>query len=114
MIAAIVLETLRRRWTSLYFYLFVVAILLFTVTTVLSDLDAAAGLGPAVLVMFLGFELLGPEASSGWLQLALARPVRRSTYLLARYAGVVLSATGVILIAAIAALVTDMLESVTI
>ena len=106
MIAAIIRETLRRRWTGVYFYLFVAAIVMLAVVTVMSDLEAEAGLGPAMLAFFLAFELIGPEASSGSLQLVLARPVRRSSYLLARYAGVVLSATGVILIAAIAALVT--------
>ena len=106
MIAAIVLETVRRRWTSLYFYLFVAWIIVMAVVGVLGNLDAKGGLGVATIAFFLAFELIGPEASAGSLHLALARPIRRSTYLLARYAGVVISATLLILVAAVASLVT--------
>jgi ABC-type transport system involved in multi-copper enzyme maturation permease subunit len=114
MIATIIVETVRRRWTSLYFYLFTAAIILMAVTSVLGDLDAKEGLGPAMLAFFLAFELIGPEASAGSLQLAMARPIRRSTYLLARYAGVVLSATLLVLVIALASLITAVSASISI
>lgn len=41
-----------------------------------------------LLIIALGAELMGPEFSRGTLQLVLSRPIRRSTYLISRYAGV--------------------------
>lgn len=42
-----------------------------------------------ILIVILGASLIGPEFSSGTLQLILSRPIRRSTYLVSRWAGVV-------------------------
>ena len=41
--------------------------------------------------IILGCQLIGPEFSSGTLQLVLAKPVNRSAYLLSRYAGVLVA-----------------------
>jgi len=41
--------------------------------------------------VILGCQLIGPEFSSGTLQLVLAKPVNRTSYLLSRYAGVVVA-----------------------
>jgi ABC-type transport system involved in multi-copper enzyme maturation permease subunit len=43
----------------------------------------------SVVIVVLGASLIGPEFSRGTLQIVLTRPIRRSTYLMSRYAGVV-------------------------
>ncbi|MGH9456050.1 MAG: ABC-2 transporter permease [Thermoanaerobaculia bacterium] len=107
--ATVVVETLRRRWSSVYFWVFVAAVLTFGLPFVVLGESAEAGLAWAMLALFLGAELFGPEASAGSLHLALARPIRRSTYVLARYAGVLLCAWSVVAVAAVASLVTALL-----
>lgn len=85
-------ETVRRHLRN------AVYIVLLSAISVLAFLAGAIG-GPAGFWMgfvslagiILGCQLIGPEFSSGTLQLVLAKPVNRASYLLARYAGVLVA-----------------------
>jgi ABC-type transport system involved in multi-copper enzyme maturation permease subunit len=62
-----------------------------------------------LLAIILGSRLIGPEFSSGTLQLILVKPIKRSTYVLSRVAGVVLVVTIAIVLAAVCELAGRML-----
>jgi ABC-type transport system involved in multi-copper enzyme maturation permease subunit len=89
--AAVVGETIRRHLTSVPFIVFVVLISGFAALT-------GATHGPSefwhgflsLLFIILACQLIGPEFTSGTLQLILAKPVNRSVYLLSRVSGVVM------------------------
>jgi ABC-type transport system involved in multi-copper enzyme maturation permease subunit len=88
----VVRETLRRHVTSgLYLtYLAFVGI----VALGASNFDKPASLWPSLiagLAIICGSGVIGPEFSSGTLQLVLVKPVNRAVYLLSRVAGVVLA-----------------------
>lgn len=90
--AAVIREAVRRHWSSIAFVAF--AVLTAVVAVVSSQLDSPSHLWPswvALLTLIVGSQIIGPEFSSGTLQLILAKPVNRSTYLLSRVAGVVVS-----------------------
>jgi ABC-type transport system involved in multi-copper enzyme maturation permease subunit len=88
----VVAETLRRHVTQVAFlaYLALLAILSLGV----SGFDRPASVWPslvALLAYITGCGPIGPEFSSGTLQLILVKPVNRAVYLLSRVAGVVLT-----------------------
>lgn len=90
--AAVIRETIRRQWTSIAFVSFVVLTALAAVAA--SQIDDPSHIWPAwigLLALIVGCQTIGPEFSSGTLQLILAKPINRSTYLLSRVAGVVLA-----------------------
>src|SRR5690349_16566088 len=84
----VVSETMRRHFTSLLvlFYLALLAIL---------GLGSARLQGPiwpsfiTLLSFGAGAGLIGPEFSTGTLQLILVKPINRAVYLVSRWAGVV-------------------------
>jgi len=86
----VILETLRRNATSAGYITFVVltAVLAAGSAMTMSDSQSWQGL-TTILILILGAQLIGPEFSSGTLQLVVAKPINRSTYLLSRVAGVV-------------------------
>lgn len=90
--AAVIREVIRRHWSSIAFVSF--AVLTAVMGLAASQIDDPAHLWPGwigLLSLIIGCQVIGPEFSSGTLQLILAKPVNRSTYLLSRVAGVVLT-----------------------
>lgn len=87
----VIVETLRRHFGHLGY---VSALLVLIVVVALT---AAIGAPQApyemigLFAMIAGCQLIGPEFSSGTLQLILSKPIGRSSYLLSRVAGVVLA-----------------------
>jgi ABC-type transport system involved in multi-copper enzyme maturation permease subunit len=84
-------ETVRRHVTSIPYVAYVV--LLAIIGTGVSTFDRPGAVWPsfvALLAIIVGCGPIGPEFSSGTLQLILVKPVTRATYLLSRVAGVVL------------------------
>jgi len=87
----VIAETLRRHVTSGAYLAFLA--LLAIVALGSSAFDKPAAAWPtlvALLALIAGCGPIGPEFSSGRLQLILVKPVNRATYLLSRVAGVVL------------------------
>jgi ABC-type transport system involved in multi-copper enzyme maturation permease subunit len=85
-------ETFRRLVLSPAYLVFVS--LLGMIAAMSAYFEVAAFGWPGVVVLLslaLGGTLIGPEFSSGTLQLILTKPVGRSGYLLSRFAGVVLA-----------------------
>ncbi|HEX8153033.1 MAG TPA: hypothetical protein VF698_07915, partial [Thermoanaerobaculia bacterium] len=92
MSGVVILETLRRHVTSGAFLL--VLLMLAAIAVAGSQTTSPAWIWPSfasLLTLILGAQLIGPEFSSGTLQLILAKPIGRSTYLLSRVAGVLLA-----------------------
>ena len=88
----VVAETLRRHFTSPAYIAMTAGtgLLAFVVATMAPTSRTWQGfIGFAILA--IGAGLIGPELSAGTLQLVLARPIRRSVYLLSRWAGAVLA-----------------------
>jgi ABC-type transport system involved in multi-copper enzyme maturation permease subunit len=88
----VVAETLRRNLNSIPYicYVALLAIIAFGI----SNFDRPAAVWPALislLAYIIGCAPIGPEFSSGTLQLILTKPVNRSVYLLSRVAGVVIA-----------------------
>ena len=84
----VVAETVRRCVTSIGYWLFVglMAIIAFG----MSRFDRPGTAWPSLaslLAMIIGCTPIGPEFSSGTLQLILTKPVNRSSYLISRVAG---------------------------
>jgi len=83
-------ETVRRHLTSIAFWGYVAFLAIVAFGTAKFNSPAAAW--PtlvALLAIITGSQPIGPEFSSGTLQLILVKPVSRSAYLLSRVAGVV-------------------------
>jgi ABC-type transport system involved in multi-copper enzyme maturation permease subunit len=85
-------ETVRRHVMSANYIVLVLSLCLVSAVT------ASLGTGPGAIYTLIGFtalvlgaQLIGPEFSSGTLQLILSKPVHRAGYLLGRFAGVVVS-----------------------
>ena len=94
-------ETVRRHVTTVAYWTFVGLLAIVAFGT--ARFNAPAAMWPtlvALLSIITGAALIGPEFSSGTLQLILVKPLNRSAYLLSRVAGVLLA---VWLAAAIAA-----------
>lgn len=91
MIAAVIQETLRRHLRSRAYQIYLV------LGTLVAILLAAVGTGglwqktTELAAILLGCQLIGPEFSTGTLQLVLAKPVNRSSYLISRVVGVTLA-----------------------
>ncbi len=88
--SAVLRETIRRHLTSVPFIVFLV--LLAVLGVVSGAMEGPPQLWQgflALLFIILSCQLIGPEFSSGTLQLILAKPVNRSAYLLSRVGGVV-------------------------
>lgn len=86
----VIAETVRRHFASVAFvgYALIVAFIAF----MLAWFDGPPGgwhAFVALLILVAGSQLIGPEFSSGTLQLVLAKPINRSVYLLSRYGGVI-------------------------
>lgn len=93
-------ETVRRHLTSVAFLGYLGFLVIVALGT--SRFNSPAAMWPtlvALLAIVAGSQPIGPEFSSGTLQLILVKPVTRSAYLLSRVAGV---ATAVTLAAAVA------------
>lgn len=88
---AVIAETVRRHVTHVGYLAFLA--LLIVVALVVSVFDRPAAAWPSLvtlLALIAGCGVIGPEFSSGTLQLVLVKPVNRAVYLLSRVAGVVL------------------------
>ncbi len=97
-------ETLRRHLTSLGYIAFLTLLMLAAVFV--STFNIPASMWPSLvtlLSMITGSALIGPEFSTGALQLIVSKPIRRSVYLLSRVAGVFVAVT----LAAIVGLMTE-------
>ncbi len=85
-------ETLRRHFAHLGY---IAALLILIIIVAMMAAMGAPTQGPYQLIglfaLIAGCQIIGPEFSSGTLQLILSKPVGRSSYLVARVAGVVLS-----------------------
>jgi ABC-type transport system involved in multi-copper enzyme maturation permease subunit len=82
-------ETVRRHLTSIAFWSYVAFMAIVAFGT--AKFNSAAAAWPsfvALLAIITGSAPIGPEFSSGTLQLILVKPVTRSAYLLSRVAGV--------------------------
>lgn len=88
----VVAETLRRHFAHLGY---IAALLVLIVIVVMMTAIGAPTQAPYQLLglfaLIAGCQLIGPEFSSGTLQLILSKPVGRSSYLIARVVGVVLA-----------------------
>jgi ABC-type transport system involved in multi-copper enzyme maturation permease subunit len=88
----VVIETLRRHFAHLGY---IAALLILIVIVVLMTAIGAPTQAPYALMglftLIAGCQLIGPEFSSGTLQLILSKPIGRSSYVTGRVAGVVLS-----------------------
>ncbi|MFP5246071.1 MAG: ABC transporter permease subunit [Thermoanaerobaculia bacterium] len=90
MSGVVIEETIRRHITNAGYLSYVA--LLAIVSLGASQFQKPAAAWPsliALLAMITGSAVIGPEFSSGTLQLILVKPITRATYLLSRVAGVV-------------------------
>ena len=102
----VIAETVRRHVTHGAYIAFVV--LLAIVALGASTFDHPASMWPSLitlLTLITGEGVIGPEFSSGTLQLILVKPVNRAEYLLSRVAGVLLSVWAAAIVAAVCELV---------
>jgi ABC-type transport system involved in multi-copper enzyme maturation permease subunit len=86
----VVAETVRRHFTSIAYCSFLAFLII--VSLGVSRFNHPAAAWPslvALLAIVVGCKPIGPEFSSGTLQLILVKPVKRWVYLLSRVAGVV-------------------------
>lgn len=89
MSAVVYVETVRRHLTSIAFWGYVGLVAVVSLGTARFNTPAAAW--PTLvdlLAMIAGAQAIGPEFSSGTLQLILVKPVTRAAYLLSRVAGI--------------------------
>ena len=87
----VIVETVRRHLTNLAFLAYLVFLAI--VALGVSAFNTPASAWPTLvtlLALIVGCGPIGPEFSSGTLQLVLVKPVSRASYLLSRVAGVVL------------------------
>lgn len=85
---AVVLETLRRHLTSLFVLVYLAfLVILGLASSRMNDLVWPPFI--ALLALGAGAGLIGPEFSSGTLQLILVKPINRAVYLVSRFTGVV-------------------------
>lgn len=88
----VLVETLRRHLGHLGY---IAALLILIIIVAMMAAMGAPGQGGyqliSIFVLIAGCQLIGPEFSSGTLQLILSKPVGRSSYLIGRVVGVVLS-----------------------
>ncbi len=97
----VVAETLRRHVTSGPYLAYLALLAIVALGTSAFDKPAAAWPSLVTLLAFItGCGPIGPEFSSGTLQLILVKPVTRAAYLLSRVAGVVLAVWTAAIVAA--------------
>ena len=92
MSSVVILETMRRHFTSIGYWAYVAFLTILAAGV--SQFSTPAALWPnlvTLMAIIFGCRPIGPEFSSGTLQLVLVKPIHRATYLLSRVAGVVLS-----------------------
>jgi ABC-type transport system involved in multi-copper enzyme maturation permease subunit len=85
-------ETVRRHLASAGFLVLLAA--LCAISAMVGAFDGPVQIWQALvklLAIILACQLIGPEFSSGTLQLILAKPINRSVYLLGRFSGVVVA-----------------------
>jgi len=90
--AAVILETMRRHFTSIGFITYLILIAMAGVFV--STFNTPASIWPGLVTLLsiiTGAAVIGPEFSTALLQLIVSRPIRRSVYLLSRVAGVLAS-----------------------
>lgn len=98
----VIAETLRRHVTNGAYLAFVALLAIVALGSSAFDKPAAAWPSLVTLLAFItGCGPIGPEFSSGTLQLILVKPVNRATYLLSRVAGVVLAVWAAAVVAAL-------------
>lgn len=100
----VIAETVRRHLSSIGYVLFV--LLLAAVGLLSSNFAVPGSMWPslvALLAIVTGSAVIGPEFSTGALQLIVSRPVSRPAYLLSRVTGVLLS----VALAAVAGLAAE-------
>ena len=88
----VIMETVRRHLSSPGYIAFLM--LLALVGLLASGFAAPASMWPslvAMLAIITGSAIIGPEFSTGALQLIVSKPIRRSVYLLSRVSGVFVS-----------------------
>jgi ABC-type transport system involved in multi-copper enzyme maturation permease subunit len=99
-------ETLRRHVTNGAYLAFLALLAIVTLGSSAFDKPAAAWPSlVALLALITGCGPIGPEFSSGTLQLILVKPVNRATYLLSRVTGVVLAVWAAAVVAALLELI---------
>lgn len=93
----VLVETLRRHFTYLGYIaaLLVLIVIVVSMAALGAPIQGTYGLIP-IFALIAGCQIIGPEFSSGTLQLILSKPIGRSSYLTARVAGVVLSIWGAV------------------
>ncbi|HSY49438.1 MAG TPA: ABC transporter permease [Thermoanaerobaculia bacterium] len=88
----VIAETLRRHLAHLGY---IAALLMLIIIVVTMSAIGAPSQAPyemiSLFALIAGCQLIGPEFSSGTLQLILSKPIGRSTYLVSRVAGVALA-----------------------
>ena len=97
----VVAETVRRHMTNGAYLAYVALLAIVALGSSAFDKPAAAWPSLVTLLAFItGCGPIGPEFSSGTLQLILVKPVNRAAYLLSRVAGVVLAVWSAAIVAA--------------
>lgn len=87
----VIAETVRRHFAHLgYISALLILIIIVTVMSAIGGPQAPYEM-IGLFAMIAGCQLIGPEFSSGTLQLILSKPIGRSSYLLSRVVGVVLA-----------------------
>jgi ABC-type transport system involved in multi-copper enzyme maturation permease subunit len=106
---AVVAETVRRNLLSPGFIVFMAFVCVIAVgTTYLTGSPGSWQTFLGLIVIVTGAQLIGPEFSSGTLQLILVRPINRSVYVVSRWTGAALTILVAILIALAADAITMM------
>ena len=87
----VIAETLRRHFAHLGYIIALLLLIVIVVTAAAIGAPSAPYEMIGLFALIAGCQLIGPEFSSGTLQLILSKPINRSSYLLSRVAGVVLA-----------------------
>jgi ABC-type transport system involved in multi-copper enzyme maturation permease subunit len=91
MSVVVIAETLRRHFAHLGYITALLLLILIGVTMAALGAPQAPYEMISLFALIAGCQLIGPEFSSGTLQLILSKPINRSSYLLSRVTGVVLA-----------------------
>lgn len=87
--SVVIVETIRRHITHVAFLIYLALLVIFAVGIANVDAPPMWPTFVGLLAIITGCGVIGPEFSSGTLQLILVKPVNRATYLLSRVTGVV-------------------------
>jgi ABC-type transport system involved in multi-copper enzyme maturation permease subunit len=91
MSGVVIAETLRRHFAHLGYIIALLLLIIIVVTASAIGAPSAPYEMIGLFALIAGCQIIGPEFSSGTLQLILSKPINRSSYLLSRVAGVVLA-----------------------